>query len=1009
MDAVDDDAITAPGPRPPAYTLDMVDLPTFNFPLISVLGREIAASINSSCVKGNMGQMIVFHDRNTGHILDTMHDANNVLTDDDMAATSMLRRIMTSSCSLVREFYKKVKHYDNKVAAVKRVPVEIPSSLDDVNRLLNHCIGDHMMTPAAHEKYKMEDYESVNQWLVKHDHLKTRHFITNRHIFMAKEGHRNRYLSAFYAGELEGFILLYAHRLIRVLKKTLKSTNERGRYLMLFIDGLAPAIKKATRLKRQNRQEASHIKKEATAALHAACERLVLKIPPALMICALLDVMRIPLARFVNAKAIFLSLASCSEAEDDIVRLVCHITGLETPIKHFGVSDRKIAVAHDTENPSEKKVVMWSTVYEAIKKHSVSEQLPVQINLFSHDSDVLAKWNLTASHHRQVCKLISPLSSCDMKLEGCKFYRSRPPQPADDTFRRAPMPETVYDLTESPVMLTPESTLMVMLTKGSDYNTPLVSPGTSFDTQIRTEATMFESLTCICVSGWREYFSTVATSKKRSEASVDNIDVMGTISEANLSNKPCEKCGKFLVVPFWAVKFFFAAQATEFANETRHVFFPPTDHDGAGHKLYDMHAALAVNASANVMAFLTMGSFNQRVFGSMTASSKSIMAMTSEKPAADPAPGIKKRKNEEMRPGGKRKPNAAPVSHYLSMAVVKSMRAFFDKHTQGGIPVEGEAVRNARKALFGSVFPPTLVPTDTSVLDVFDALFGESAVICDTQNVWEEEEEGGGSNWLAKAASAFASKTEEEEKRNASAFQQMLQAAAAGPKNDVMAAVYRGGEEWSKLLEEFEKCMSVSNVKSTDGSVISTLSHILNNPKPIKGIDDASSSVPYSIKAMNLLVIVYMNMCGLQDPCVIDGGQLLPIIHQEYCSAHARTSTASDNYCLSNTDRDNFTAAVMEHTFICYGPEIGPESHIKQTKRQNWTLPRAKLRELKKMSGLCVKNCEDALAETCPSASEKIWTPGRGFMPVMGATVTKPWTPLGLWPPFISYLNNNRK
>ena len=1197
-DQCDRDIITRP--RTHHYSLDMMDLPTYSVALISMLGKEIAGRISTSFGRdgAHLGQMIVFYERVTGNVLETLYDEQAILQDDDMKAinfasnaassdAAILRNAMTTSSTTLattREYYQMVKQYGKNAAsitAVKRVPVLIPNSLDAVNELVDHDnVKANMMPPPSGEGYHRHNsnYESVSQWLDAHGNIKRRHFITNRHIYSAKDGASNRYLNAYYAGELEGLILLYAHRAIRMIKKKLKSASEQGRCLILFVDGLAPAIKKATRLKRQNRQDAAtkriideslslgHNRSadDMTSALLAACERFVMKIPLALLTCVLLDVMRIPFVRQVGAKELYLSPSFYSEAEDDIVRLISNMAGLETPVKHFAISDKKVLIDHDTECPNTKQPTTWSKLTDVMEKHTVAEQKQIDCNLFSHDSDVLTKWNLLVSHHRQVCVLLNrPASSSAVKFGGCKFFRSKhggSPSKVSGVggklFARSnPIEETVYDLTESPLQLSPESTLLVMLTKGSDYNTSLVSPGTHYDSQIRTEATMFERMTCTCVSGWREYFDTISASKDRKDAAFSDIDDMGTISTTNLSNKPCGKCMKYLVLPYWATKFFFAAQATDFVNTKRHIFFPPSTYDEeekcANRDTYDMHAALAVNAAANVMACLTMGSYNQRVFGSMTASSKRIVSMIcghrdgadyslspvdaeavakkNSQPAVNNDPtGAKKRKGDNnimSDKARKRKANAPPIiNHEISMAVVRSRREFFDKHTQGGIPFEDEAVRNDKAAIFGDVFPGTPIrnvvgcePSNKKdninnnnnncqlSSDVFDSLFsnsmgvireesGEAVTVIDDAAInstksnrpWslfgaivgddddddnnnnnnknsDNNEDGEGCDWLSKAANAFASRTEEEDKACLAEFNSWVSKASArigrsiSPKmndddnnnnnnTDAITAIGNNNNDnnnhnnsyvaeneidWAHLSREFAHCLSASNVKFTAGSIISTLSGILTNIRPVKGVDDDRiNGLPYSIKTMNLLVIIYLNMCGLQDPNIVNTlhqGQLIPVIHQEYCSAHANNrnrvvvgggkddnnnnnNNTNSNFC--NTDRDNFMAAALEFIFLCYGPEVGQKSRIMQAKRHNWGIPDIKLQAHRNVMETCIKNCYDAIEDSNPSSSsisEKIWMPGRGFMPVMGVTVAKPWTPLGLWSSFLSHFSANNK
>lgn len=262
---LDDD--TQPTSKAPMYSLDMVDYPTYSMSLLAVLSRDMASRILTFQSKNvaNLGQMIVFYRRSSGHILRTVYDEYNALQDDDMNVlnvqhgnavdAAMLRASMTSCSSAVREFYNTVKAYDGALVAVKRVSVNIPQSLDSVNEIVKHVTeGNHVMsTPSG---YRVEDVESMSQWLQKHEHLKPRHFINNHHIFSSMGNCYTRYHSAFLAGELEGIMLLYAHRLIQSFKKTLKkSSGQLGSYLIMFIDCMPPAIKEMARLKRRTTNE----------------------------------------------------------------------------------------------------------------------------------------------------------------------------------------------------------------------------------------------------------------------------------------------------------------------------------------------------------------------------------------------------------------------------------------------------------------------------------------------------------------------------------------------------------------------------------------------------------------------------------------------------------------------------------------------------------------------------------------------------------------------------------
>ena len=988
------------------FSLDLVDFSTFNIAAVMSLGREIAAKISSSFDQEsskNFGQLIIFYNKMTNQIIDTLYDENNVLSDDDTAGNNKINTFMYSATSghsvnLVKDFYGKLKNIDRRIVGVKRIQINIPSSQEEINRLLDPPIEEMMMSPPD----KMMDFESINQWLHKHDNLKPRQFITTARIITSKSSSSSfswkeaskMYREAFYASELEGFILLYAHRMLKTLKRVLKSsTNKSGRYAVLFVDGDAPAIKKMTRFKRQKRQQSKEIRKKKMLAestpdkksaavktmLFHSCERLAMRIPPNILTCTLLDIFRIPLVRTIGAKGLYLSLSSFSEAEDDIVRMISCLLDLETPIKHFFLSERKGVVEYDTYSSNGgKKKSKWCEIISTIKRHTNVERQKVSVNLFSHDSDVLAKWNLMAAHHNQVCKLLR-ISSRDaaLSLESCRFYRSKiSPAPDMNTLgglTRA-SPNTVYDLSESPVLLTPESTLLIMLTKGSDYNTSLVSDST-YDVQIRSEAAMFEKLTCTCISGWPTFFETVA------QNNVTSREDCGNVSKNNMSRNPCNVCGKYLVMPFWSTKFFFAAQAIDFIiGRMKHLYQPPVELNSDINK-HDIHRALAINAASNVMTYLTMGSFNQRIFGNITCTSKIIRFLansdTEEKSTLevtlDNIVWNKKRKNCDNAADAAEptKKKAAPVSKDLSMVVYNSRREFFNNHTEGGIPLVAEPLRGHKKQLFGDVFPPIEENVECMDLVDYETMFAEVL-----------NEEDGENDWMTKAKQAFAPYDSRFRK---TAFKTPNSAPPPPPPPPLSR---QQSIPWDSLVQEFDKCLSCSNLKYTEESILSKISGLLLTSAD----SEDQTGVPYCIKAMNLLIIVYMNICGLEDQRIVNG-QLMPLIHEEYCSTKG---------VQCNTDRTNFMAAVLEFTLLHYKSEIGPGSKIKQAKRQNWTSVNKRLDKMGERTSVCMNNCKRLINEI-DRLEESVWIPGQDyFMPVLGLAVSKPWTPLTLWSSFIS-------
>ena len=161
------------------------------------------------------------------------------------------------------------------------------------------------------------------------------------------------------------------------------------------------------------------------------------------------------------------------------------------------------------------------------------------ITIFSYDSDVLPKWNMMVKHSfdnrngDNGCREMMKRSA--ENIESIYFYRSlmdkwtntnnnndnmvwggsRYYGGSDDdedgggTFNNNPLKKnsgnaaaghkkvSIYDLTQSPVMHSVESTLLLMLINGCDYVDALVSSGKTVsrhDIKIREEITMFECL-----------------------------------------------------------------------------------------------------------------------------------------------------------------------------------------------------------------------------------------------------------------------------------------------------------------------------------------------------------------------------------------------------------------------------------------------------------------------------------------------------------------------------------
>ena len=1133
-----------PAPASPSadFSLDLIDFPTFNFTELSIIGKNVAAAALEN--RNNMGQMILFFDKSNGRIVDSLHDKFNVITKDDIDCRDRNRQIIRSHAHVGSEarglatlFFSKVRNMDKRAIGIKRVQVRIPTNQEEVDRLLDPPIAELMMTPPAKDSM-MTDFEGINQWLNKHGGvLKPRQILTNRFLVENITGLGNsapssqkRFTHAFYASELEGLILMYAHRMVNTIKNLLVNSNKtsKGRYTVLFMDCAAPAIKRCSRMKRKNCRKSMELKKkkkladamimdkENTAAaspynkrdaasemLFLSCERLMIRLPQGVMTAALMDAMRVPLVKTTCTSNLYLVLSNYSEAEDDMVRLASCFLGLETPIKHFCLLDKKGLIQYDTNNTS-KVFALWKSLFRPIRTLSLQGQ-SIAVNVFSHDSDVLATWNLMVAHHKSVCKVLGIDYSSrepNVKLGGLKFVRRVDMGGGGRTTTTSTLGgmasenrsriNTIYDLTQSPLMLSPESTMLIMLTKGSDYNTPLASEAKN-DTQIRTEATMFERLSCTCVYGWEVFFEEI---KQSSVAEVD----CGNLSQSNMSTRCCGSCGKRLVLPFWSSKFFFLSQAVAFVSDPKHLCFPPKDLAHA--KKHDLHRSLAANVAANVMVYLSMGSFNQHIFGNINSMGKiadylfetentkplddvvaanAAVAASSTPAAAAPeavvggvggdferalAGFINKRKVHEEETTGdgavKKKRNkhvlvkkTTPVKRPLTLAVYDAKRRFFHYVTEGGIPTSKEQFEDEKKSVFGKVFecerqqheqlPELPRPFQTSSSLLTEKERQECNFLASFLNTREKKSSSGVSaaainikvekaeedsffdddddDWFNRAKRIFDDKDTfmiKEEGGGSSTFDNEIKPMSVDQDTPQVAAATAASTDnnykimpWAELCPEFDKCLSIKNIEFTDSSILSKMTSLLVNKGTVLGIDDDRPfGVPYTIKAMNLLMIVYMNMCGLEDNRIVSS-QLLPIIHQE--RMEVSQNSCSNSVVASHTDRTNFMSAALEYTMLQYMPELKSSSTIKQCKRKNWEKIADRLTALRRCTSVCYSNSQDLLEalgvqhQHHQQPGKTTWIPKRGsFMPFIGLTTPKPWSLLSLWSAFVYYTQSTQ-
>nr|BDT63141.1 MAG: wsv139-like protein [Sicyonia whispovirus] len=1076
--------------RVPDYSLDMVDLPTFSIGNLNMLGRDVANKIKMGAP--DCGQIFLLVNRTTNRVENYYHDQNKTRSRHDAFGHSGLQPGFE----------------------VLRIPVTIPSSQQEVEACLSDRALSKMKVPPA-SKERMCDYQTTEDWLSSHDFPEQPVFMTNRFLYnkiyrlRPKMALVNKFRNAYYASKMEGLLLLYAINMVKSITSLLSKSKVRcGRHIMFFVDNQTPAIKLATRDKRKVVQESSEMRKRrrleearngnvtrdqqeelADSLLIISCERLLMGVPTSLTQCALFDVMGHVLAKKTNAKSILLSQAYFSEGEDEIVRLASYLLNLETPPKHFQLAEKKTMLQYNTLQ-GDTSQSSWAAVVRAADDH-VAKNRTLAVNIFSHDSDVLAKWNLMVAHHsavRRLCEDSRTLSGAPggseqplpsrhpLRLLGMYFYRSLTGNRGGGLrqWRGCSSPGgTLYDLSQSPLLLTPENTLLVMLANGSDYNSSLVSQS-SRDVLLRTEAVMFESTCCTCVSGWRVYLDAVMEESRQGDARE-----FGDVSLKNVARAPCGGCGKPVVLPFWTAKFYFAAQAVEFLRDPGSIFSPPAPESvtsASDPDKVELHRALAVNAAANVMAYMALGSFNQKVFGSMTCANKMIEVIRACGAAGSPGLGLDRSSlgflgdgpvtrtdeveaslekllshkrsagkfgacegrdnNDSAGSTGVCLADTCALSPALAVAVYRARAKFFQERTEGGLLMSHEAEYEAEKAsVFGGAFapadhdhnhdlghgqiddleedtsksppPPPWVSTDNASDEEQDL---PHCPISHGSSFAAREDNGG---WIHQAAQAlaggvppverpaFLEEMERNERQNGRS-QPPSEAVDFGPETP------RDALHWDELVVQFENGLSLCSSMPEDKkkSLLSRLSQVLGTKVSAtrQGHDHeddgddgddgtGASATPYSIKAMNLLVIIYINMCGLEDSSIVDRncGQLEPITHAEYSGRQATVS-----------DCETFKVAALEFTVSQYKSEICGSYSLPQIRRKNAREIRKRIKVLERQTTPCAENCRLLARRAFGETKQSRLVPGCGyFIPALGLSSAKPWTPLSLWSSFL--------
>ena len=842
------------------------------------------------------------------------------------------------------------------------------------------------------------------------------------------------YNCAKMAHEMEGFLLLYGVSVIKKLKQ-LSIDKRKNNKLVLFTDGKPPEIKNYVRTRRNDARK-NRLKNRIGSStdllmtgeeeggeemlyreMTVLFERVSLSIPLNLLLCVLLDVLRIPFCnQLLINDHLFFAMSDGSEAEDDIVRFTAFAANIDTGVRGDVKMLMKLKKPEEDSEPEKirridlvtnsflREELTWK---DACLKNLINSPY-TSIAIFSYDSDVLPKWNMMVKHSYDnrdddVNGSYQMMKKSAENIESIIFYRSlmnklinnnndmlgssRYYGGSDDveieegTFDNSPLKRrsgnkkvSIYDLTQSPVMHSVESTLLLMLVNGCDYVDALVSSDKTtgrYDIKIREEVTMFERFACMCYPFEEKH----------------EVDFC-----------KCHRCNKYIVSNFNVIKRFLLKHNV--------------------HSTFKNNFPAACNSAANVFAMLSLSCFNKKIFGSASS------------PRQD---------NSE-----------------LSALIWAARHDFFSEYTQGGIPLWDSSdihpqLKNERRKMFrdlGSIKRSRQIKNDSVACMGRDGMDGILAMI-DTGDTKEDDQilsfvdtktnavaasstnTSSSSSSVAHIAAEAIGITRQDDCPSLAIFFDRKQKKREGislEEDDIIEAIMSKSkkklkreteadsvtedyttnldslvffndkspaepkdftketstvvpqlfpEEIIKKIDSAMMCEDAPSHAGTDDYILSLLTTVLKARDTIPGLDDKrTENITYCRKVMDLLIILYLNMCGQQDPTV-SRYQYIPVIHSELIS-QAATSFGSP----TGTTRSYFVAAMTELSFYMYRPELKETSKYPQTRRQRWGPLRDKL--------MGFDNEMQACGITNPCGD------GSFIQPVYGLMRVRPWSALSL-------------
>ena len=742
--------------------------------------------------------------------------------------------------------------------------------------------------------------------------------------------------------------------------------------------------------------------------LMVLCEKTFLMIPHCIYRVAFLDVFRLPLFEQLSIDNLYMTVTDGSEAEDDMVRLTAFAANINTGIRgdkksllKLGRGDPRGVKSDIFSNNYLKTNVDWTTVCT----ETLFKNPGTSVDMYSSDSDILAKWDSLVRHAAESPHCIRGGGVDDDLSERMKrvagniksifFFRSlvkkgggvaaREDMRAlptasmdgsddddrlmlgkrkivalddDDGFRFSYYDDRIgsrscsnnnfdiYDLTQSPVLRSVESTLQLMVVNGCDYVDPLVSPDTAskFDVLIREEISLFEKFACMCVLTKEDNEKLRLLSYKQRQLQMQE-------------NLRCPLCDKTKVLEFLEVKRFFVNRANLMYSR-----FPK-----------------AVNAAANIMALLSLSCFNQKIFGSISG----LDDKNKIKVAVEVSNSIRKARNIffcEHTQGGIPMYGDCAVASAVNkdrskifehlgideyMKDIPSREEYMIKNSASFIQVNQKQNRKFRFKL-GNISPKQEKRRDKeeTIHDILsfgmdkeeeiEGMVTEASKSIFTDIWFDGKEENEDTTILTTTTTSASKKANVNDKdydydddEDCDISQLLLQkenmndrSAAVAPPTVSSPLSDHNNRDNIQNIEHIVSAMT-SSTTGTEDYILSLLTNILSSNSTTRGIDDSRSKrMSYSEKVMDLLVILYLNICGLQDPANDhmyreDGSreQYIPIIHAELCGKASPFGTT----------RNYFVSALYEMSLAMYRYGLSEGCSLPQARRRKRDIINKKL------------------------------------------------------------------